>query len=196
MPMKIRSLLAISVFLISFVSINSEAAETRKSGKANPGLPLTEKAVIPPISYYLDQKESLRGLKGIGLLLEPLNPEIEKAGIARDQLKQDVALQLRQSGIRVLNEEVRGAESGKPYLYINLNAYSWREEVIYGYSLKVDLNQLILLDRDKKIGCFGTTWYSGSAGIVGANKMKGFIRAELADTIDKFIQDYSAVNPK
>lgn len=194
--MKIRSLLAIGAVLIFFLLNQPEAAETRKPDKDKTGLLIKEKAGSSPVTYCSDQKESLRGLKGIGLLIEPLNPEIEKAGISRDQLKQEIALQLRQAGIQVLNEEARVEEPGKPYLYINLNAYSWREEVIYGYALKVDLNQLILLDRDKKSGCFGTTWYSGSAGIIGANKMKSFIRTELADTIDKFIHDYSAANPK
>jgi hypothetical protein len=194
--MKFRSLLAIGIFLVSSVISHSEADETRNliEDKIEPAV--TEKAGIPPATYYPDQKESLRGLKGIGLLVEPLNPELEKTGIFRDQLKQGIELKLRQEGIRVLNQEERLKEPGKPYLYVNLNAYSWREEVIYGYSLKVDLNQLVLLDRDKNIGCFATTWYSGSAGIIGANKLKNFIRTELDTTIDNFVNDYLAANPR
>jgi hypothetical protein len=195
MLMKIRSLLAIGLLMISSVLSHSEAVEKRKPVRDKTELAVTEKTEVPPVTYYSDQKESLKGLQGLGILVEPLDPEIEKAGVSREHLKQEVELKLRQAGIRVLTEKERVEAPGKPYLYINLNAYSWREEVIYGYSLKIDFNQLILLDRDKKIGSFGTTWYSGSAGMIGANKLKTFIKTELVDTLDKFITDYLAVNP-
>ncbi len=175
---------------------HSEAIEKSQPVQDKAGLSVKEKTGLPTATFYSDQKESLRGLKGLFILVEPLNPEVEKAGVSREQLKREVELKLRQAGIRVFNEEQRMEEPDQPYLYINLNGYSWREEVIYGYALKVDLNQLVILNRDPKIGGFGTTWYSGSAGIIGANKLKNFIRKELADTIDKFISDYSAVNPK
>lgn len=194
--MNIRSFLAIGLLLVFFVMSLSEAADIREPIKNKIDLLVTEKGGVPPVITYSDQTESLKGLKGIGLFVEPLNPEVEKAGISRDQLKQEVELKLGQAGIQVLNEEERIKEPGKPYLYININAYSWREEVIYGFALKVDLNQLVLLDRDPKTGCFGTTWFSGSAGIIGANKLKNVIRTELDDTIAKFINDYLAVNPK
>lgn len=196
MPMKTKSLLAMAGLLVFSSWSHSAAIEKSQPVKDKAGLPVKETTEIPPATFYSDQKESLRGLKGLFILVEPLNPEVEKAGISREQLRGEVELKLRQAGIRVFREEQRLEEPGQPYLYINLNAYSWREEVIYGYSFKVDLNQLVILKRDPKIGCFGTTWYSGSAGIIGANKLKSFIRMELADTLDKFINDYSAVNPK
>ncbi len=196
MPMKIKSLLAIAGLLVLSAWSHSEAIEKSQPVQDKTGLSVKEKTGLPPATFFSDQKESLRGLKGLFILVEPLNPEVEKAGVSRGQLKGEVELRLRQAGIRVFNEEQRMEEPDQPYLYINLNGYSWREEVIYGYALKVDLNQLVILNRDPKIGGFGTTWYSGSAGIIGANKLKNFIRKELADTIDKFISDYSAVNPK
>ncbi|MBA4392847.1 MAG: hypothetical protein C0407_04775 [Desulfobacca sp.] len=196
MVMKISPLLTIGLLLVSSLLSHSEAIEKKKPVRDKTELPITEKTEMPQVTYYSDQKESLKGLQGLGILVEPLDPEIEKAGISRGQLKQEVELKLRQAGIRVLTEKERVKAPGKPYLYVNLNAYNWREEVIYGYSLKIDFNQLILLDRDKNIGCFATTWYGGSAGMIGANKFEYVIRAELVGTLDKFITDYVAVNPK
>lgn len=196
MPLKMKSLLATGVLLVFFSLSHSEAIEKGKPVQSNTGPSVKEEKGIPSAIFYSDQKESLRGLQGLFILVEPLTPEIEKAGISRNQFKQEVELKLRQAGLRVFNEGQGMEDPARPYLYINLNAYSWREEVIYGYSLKVDLNQLVFLNRDPKIGCFGTTWYSGSAGIIGANKLKGFLRTELADLIDKFINDYKAVNPR
>jgi hypothetical protein len=194
--MKIRSLLFISLFLVFSIGSQAEAAAPRKPLKEKPATPAKEDPEPPPIKYFSDQKESLKGLKGIGIFIEPLNPEMEKSGVSKNQIREQVELKISQAGIRVINNAERLNEPGKPYLYVNLNAYSWREEVIYGYSLKVELNQLVLLDRDRMRGCFGPTWTTGSAGILGANKFIGFLREELAESLDKFVRDYLAVNPR
>jgi len=181
------------ILLVVFYWSPSEAVG-RKAVKDKIETPRKEITETPSILYGSDQKESLKGLKGIGILVEPLNPDLEPTGLSRSQIQQAVEWQLTQAGIGVLSPEERLKEPGKPYLYINLNAYSWREEVIYGYSLKVELNQLVLLDRQRMTGCFGTTWQAGSAGIVGANKFGQVIKMELSTALDQFIKDYKEVN--
>jgi len=192
--MKWRSLLILIVLLTPILIGSGDSAE-KKRIKNKAEVPPQEITKVPTIKYLIDPNESLKGLKGLGLLIEPLHPDIEPSGLNRNRIQQWVELKFRKAGIPIHTDEERLREPGKPYLYVNLNAYSWREEVIYGYSLKVDLNQLVLLDRQRTTGCFGATWSSGSAGIVGANQFERLIEMEINTAVDKFIKDYLLVNP-
>lgn len=80
--------------------------------------------LISPCAYAQDdfQIESLRGLKGVLVLVEALKPEIEADGLRRDSIQTDVELKLRLAGIKVLTEEECLKEPGCPWLYVYINA--------------------------------------------------------------------------
>src|SRR5262249_45458347 len=109
----------------------------------------------------LDMKRgSLRGLKGIGVVVEALQPGTENDGLTQSQLRTDVELALRQAGIRVLSQEESLAEPGSPYLYINLNTI--KSEVLsvfssYLFSLQLSLRQDATLTRAPDIKVSATT---------------------------------------
>jgi hypothetical protein len=66
-------------------------------------------------------RATLRGIEGVNVAIESLEPEVERAGLVRQQIETDVELRLRKAGIRVLTEEERQGTPGAPYLYINVN---------------------------------------------------------------------------
>ena len=56
-------------------------------------------------SWAVDSEQSrasMRGIEGVGVVVESLDPEVERAGLTKHQLQTDVELQLRKAGIRVL----------------------------------------------------------------------------------------------
>jgi len=61
-------------------------------------------------------RETLRGVKAMSVVIEDLQPAVERDGLTVVQLQTDVELRLRQSGILVEN----GARS--VYLYVVVNA--------------------------------------------------------------------------
>src|SRR5213595_3453452 len=52
-------------------------------------------------------RATLRGLRGVGVLVEPLDPDVERAGLTTLQLQTAVEGQLRKAGIPLFTTEER-----------------------------------------------------------------------------------------
>ena len=61
-------------------------------------------------------KETLRGLPGVAVVIEPLHPTTERDGLTQHQLQTEVEQQLKNAGIRVLTQEEWKKTPGAPYL--------------------------------------------------------------------------------
>ena len=131
-------------------------------------------------------RESLYGFEGVGVLVENLNPVIEKNGLLTSRLQTDVEEELSKAGIRVLP----GSEIGPadPLLYINVNAHKLDE--LFFYSISVELHQLVILVRDPSMETLATTRNVGSIGSVNLYEIRGAVK----EHIKEFIGDYKATS--
>jgi hypothetical protein len=135
------------------------------------------------------RRASLAGLTSIGVLVEPLSKEVEKAGLHAEAIQTDTELSLRKSRVEV-------NESSVPYLYVTVQISESRDiATLFVYSILVELFQPTLLERDQRIRTFATTWRSGSSGVAGSNRLS-FVRERIAECVDQFINDYLAANPR
>lgn len=150
--------------------------------------------LLPGVSYALTlNPKVLVGLKGVYVLIEPINPQAERLGLTKDQIKADVELRLLKAGVRVLTEEEQNATPGKPSLYVNINTHIEKNLPIIPLSIRIDLNEVVTLDTGLKT--VGTIWHTGSVGVVGKKSIRK-IREAVNQDIDRFINDYLAANPK
>jgi hypothetical protein len=141
-------------------------------------------------------RQSLKGLNGLGVLVEPLRADVEQGGLNRTSIQTDVELKLRQAGITVMTREESQATRGGAYVYINVNTQSIPNRSLYAYSIHVNLCQNVRLDRDPSIWIVGaTTWSVMAVGVVGRNMLRD-IRDSIKDYVDQFINAYLSVNPK
>ncbi len=148
------------------------------------------------------RRRTLVGLRGVGVLIESIDSEIEKAGLSVSILRTDVELELRRSGITVLPSiaelsppaVLERMAAGDPYLYVNVNALR-SPAGYYVYSVHVELQQGARLVRDPKMTVHAATWNSGSAGTVGLAGLS-MLRERVRDHVDRFANDYLAANPK
>jgi hypothetical protein len=62
---------------------------------------IREEGKLSGLRALSDRKEILRGLRGIQVVVEKINPEAEKYGLTEQLLQTDTELRLRQHGIRV-----------------------------------------------------------------------------------------------
>ncbi len=141
--------------------------------------------------------ESLKGLKGVNVLVEVLNPDIEADGLSIDNIQTDVELKLRLAGIKVLTRQEMLKEPGSPYLYVNVNSHKI-ESGTYSFNIMVSLKQGVYLECDSSIRIFGvTTWNNATiGGVTRLQNVSNFIRDGIKDFVDEFINDYLSVNPK
>ena len=154
----------------------------------------------PAESFPLSSMESLRGLKGVEVLVEELSPELENFSLTMLQIQTEVEAKLRTAGIDILskeeNEQVQPLS--KPYLYIKVSSHKpgARREFI-AFNVGIGLNQQVVrrsLYSGKK--CFyATTWYTSLVGIAGRKNITDIIDA-VKELTGKFIEAYQNVNPK
>jgi len=141
------------------------------------------------------QRQSLHGLPGVWVVVEQLSPELEQAGLTRDQAQRDTEEKLRKAGITLLTQEECWQTPGMPWLYITA-ALLKASDTTYATTIGVSLNQEVTLTRDSQIKTFGVTWDAGvHLGAVGRDSLSS-VREHVGRLVDKFIAGYQAVNRK
>ena len=144
----------------------------------------------------LSNRATLQGLKGVGVLVEKLPPEVEQEGLKRDQVQMEVESKLRTAGIKVLTKEEAFNTPGEPFLYINLNInIAKTESDIYPYSIDLLLIQKVSLLRDPKLTSYAVTWSTGGVGSVG-KPILSQLRESVEAMVDVFVNAYLMENPK
>lgn len=140
----------------------------------------------------------LRGLQGVNVIVEGLQPEMEEAGITKKAIQTKVELRLRTLGIKVLSETERLQTPGRPYLYLNLNSVFYKNDIGQlircSYSLELSLHEIVLLKRDKSKECDAAIWDKGFCGSVGIRYIDE-IYDSILNFVDTFCNDYLAANP-
>lgn len=139
------------------------------------------------------RRTSVKGLTGVGVVIESLDADAEKYGLSKDQIQTVVELRLRMAGIKVLTRAQRLVTLENPFLLINLNTFKRQET--YSYSLDISLHQWVRLERDPQISVPAHTWSVGMVGSVGSKNLNQ-VTDDIKDNVDKFINAWLSVNPK
>lgn len=86
-----------------------------------------------PIAHAGTDPISLRGLKGVAVIVEDLKPEVEQNGLTTGAIQTDAELKLRQASIPVLASGEGGA-----FLHISVNVLPTTGD-IWPYAITVEL---------------------------------------------------------
>jgi hypothetical protein len=143
-----------------------------------------------------DQREVLRGLKGLKVVVESLPTDIERLGLTKRDVMSDVETRLRQAGIKVYPNFMAPSMTA---LYVNIhiiNPPQARNFVVY--TINVLLMENSYLKRD--VGTVGdlkevraADWIKSMVGILPITDVRD-IRKKLDRELSKFISDYFSVN--
>jgi len=127
------------------------------------------------------------------VVIEDLGPEVERAGLTKQQLQTDVELRLRHAGIRVLTQQERLVMPGDPWLYINVNVMLDSVGLAI-FGIHVELCQDASLKTDGSLAIV-STWSVGITGSIGRQRLS-YIRDDVRDLVDMFINAYLSINPR
>ncbi len=154
--------------------------------------------LLPGISSALtDNQEGLRDIKGV-FVYQSISPELERLGLTEAQIKTDVELRLRKSGVRILAEnppspkvEEFNKTPQPSQLIVTLTALTRRN--ICFFSVVVEVREIVF--RGNSFATDGSIWRVGGIGITDIKNMLE-VRNVVNDQIDKFINNYLAANQK
>ena len=154
----------------------------------------------PGDGFPLSSMESLKGLKGVEVLIEELNPDLENLSLTMLQIQSDVEAKLRKAGVPVLsveeNEKIQPLR--RPYLYIRINSSkltSRRESVAFNIGIALNQQVTLRMQPDSKKCFFAPTWYTSAVGAAGRRNVQDILDM-VQDLTDKFIHAYLKANPK
>jgi len=138
-------------------------------------------------------RETLRGLSGVEVRVEPLKWIIEQKGLTTAQLRNDTELRLRLAGIRVMSSEESLDAPGKPVLYVNPRVIKQGSKDKYIFNIRVELTQRVALARVPEVKTTVPTW---SLSVTGISPELSTVREQVKELLDVFINAYLSVNPE
>jgi hypothetical protein len=106
------------------------------------------------------ERDTLRNVTGVHVLIEELDPTTVQAGLSKEQIQTDVELRLRMAGIQVL-------DTALPTLSMSVPPWS-REEPMASdaYNCQIELGQLVTVFSNQAL-VMGSTFVRGRHGTGG-----------------------------
>jgi hypothetical protein len=144
------------------------------------------------------RKQTLQGLHGLRVVVETLNPELERDGLATSQIQVDIELRLRKAGITVFSQGEANRSDGPAVLHVMVDAVKGDDflQNLYAVHTSVELWQVVYLHRLEKSPAFAAaTWTIRGTALVGKEKLDD-VRSYLAGQVNEFINDYLTANSK
>jgi hypothetical protein len=150
-------------------------------------------AAVPAFSSDRDEivRPSLRGVRTVAVEMDVLQDNPQSGALIPEDLRTTIELRLRSAGIRVADDAkkadgmlVLGFRSAR----ILPPAYLWR--------LDLWLWQAVKLQRDPNVQSIAKTWDTGYLGYAQEEGFKDSTLRYVNLAVDKFSNDYLAVNPK
>lgn len=144
---------------------------------------------------------SLKGLGGIGLRVQPIDPKAQRDGLSTRQIRAAVEARLRKAKIRLLTPEQQGKTLHRACLLVNV-ATSKLSTGEHLYSIHVEVTQWVATLTNPKrtvttaIPVPAKTWSAPSVfGITPAKGIRQDAQEAVGAMVDEFIDAYYQANP-
>jgi hypothetical protein len=149
---------------------------------------------VPTGQSQTRQRESLRGLNGVFVYVQPVAKEVEAGGLSTIQIQNAIEKQLREAGISLQSEPQ--AANGSATLAIIIGTVKRPAEEAYLFDVEVSLLQAVHLTRRNDPDPFpAQTWGQKALGITGPKRMD-LILEPLKVRVGDFVNDYLSANAK
>ena len=140
------------------------------------------------------ERESLKGVTGVEVRVDPLDVEVEQRGLQTDTLQKEIKQRLQKAGVNVLTERERLKTPTAAALVIRVDTLHDRIGR-YFYTIDLFVTQRVRLEGQASGELSAVTWMKfGSIGTVADDNIK-HIETQVLQKADQFIKDYLAVNP-
>jgi hypothetical protein len=139
-------------------------------------------------------RDTLRRLPGIEVVVEPLQPELERAGLTSEVVSAEVSSRLRAAGIVLYPSQRDNPSPSKPYLYIHLNAINLPRGGGYAVAIQVHVRQTLQSLTTESRVVNAMSWDSHNIVVAGPTTLREGTSQELRALVDTFIVDWRAVH--
>jgi hypothetical protein len=136
---------------------------------------------------------ALRGLTGLGVVVEPLDPGLARYGVAPPEVQRAVEERLRQAGLRVLSADALATTPGTPTLQLAIEMLPPGFPETLTYLMRLSLLQQVVLVRDPTLQVPGVpTWVLESLSSASAARLPE-MRGDVLALVGRFLTTYQYV---
>jgi len=145
-----------------------------------------------------EERDSLRGLQGVQVLVEDIEKEVQADGVSQDAIRTSAELILRSNGIRVLTPSERLSTPSAPFLYLRVGTVKTKLGIVdfYAFSVTVVPKQVVSLAHRPGQVAIATTWEAqDGVGTLSRQDIRK-VSSYVDDQVKEFANDFLAVNPR
>lgn len=137
-------------------------------------------------------RDTLRGLPGVEVVVEELQPEIA-LGVSRTEIQAAVTSQLRAAGITVYPSQQDNPSPAKAYLYLHINGLALPDQEAVAVALQVQLRQTVRAVATESQIVNAMTWDAHNLVVLPASRVDD-LREELHRYVTLFTDDWAAAH--
>src|SRR4029079_14242063 len=141
----------------------------------------------------VEDRESLRRLPGVEVIVETFLAEEEAAGFSRDAIRTGIELVLQSNGVRILSGSERRETSSAPFLFVKVNPLKHSSADTYCLSIEVELHQAVSLMNRPEQRMSARTWNRVQIAMIG-EQITGRVTEVVEPLIKQFANDFLTVN--
>ena len=138
-------------------------------------------------------RDTLKGLPGIEVLVEPIAPELERVGLTGAAIHANVERSLREHGIAVYSTQVDNPSQAKAYLYVEVSGLSLPGQG-YALAVQVEVRQTLRSLVTGSAIVNAMTWDQQMVIVVPPGSTMQPVHAQVQRLVDQFVQDWRAVH--
>ena len=139
-------------------------------------------------------RDTLRGLPGVEVLVEPIDPQLERQGLMASAVHANVERYLAARSITVYPNQVGNASEAKPYLYIHVSGLSLPLQQGYALAVDVQVRQTLRSLVTGSAIVNAMSWDQQMVMIVPPGGGMQRVHAQVQTLVDQFVQDWRAVH--
>jgi hypothetical protein len=138
-------------------------------------------------------KDTLRGLPGVEIQVEPLEDDLERNGLKQAAIRSDIEQRLRGGGVIVYASQNENPSQAKPYVYIDVTGVRLAGQNVYAVALQVQLRQTLRSPVTSSNIVDAMTWDARTVLVVPGTDLSP-VQATIREYVDHFIDDWRAAH--
>lgn len=139
---------------------------------------------------------SLRGVEGVFLVVDHLQPDLEADGLYRTAIMATAERKLKAAGIPVMTSDELVTDLRQPNLRICIES-TLTGSGLHAYHLTIHFRQNVgLLVPGSEVQVLATTWEAPPITGAVARDQVEWVNDEIASMIDAFVKAYRVANPE
>jgi hypothetical protein len=139
-------------------------------------------------------RATLRGLKAVKVVVDPLGPELEREGLDANRLRGNIELRLRNADVKIDN-------GVNEFLGLTISfAQAARKGMLskkgpFSLTISLGVYQVAVLTRDMATKTVVETWGADKTISVSARDLDRDVFSAVEELADQFVKAYRSVNP-